>query len=89
MCLWEVGRQFLRWTKDFQGFVSVVVFSPNGKQLVTYDAGNWIRLWEVETGKELHRWAHPQVTQNQLIFSPDGRFLASSERRGKRLEFGQ
>jgi WD40 repeat protein len=79
MCLWDVKRQDLRWTKDLQGLVRVLVFSPDGKRLATYDDGKWIRLWELGTGKELHRWAHPQTAENRLIFSPDGQFLASSD----------
>lgn len=58
-------------------------FSPCGRYLVS---GEWwqewrmkvpIRLWEVETGQNIHTfWGHPSDIQD-LAFSPDGMLLAS------------
>ena len=60
-----------------------LTFSPCGKYLVS---GTWwqrgmekmaIRVWEVETGENIHTfWGHTTDMQS-LDFSPDGTFLAS------------
>ena len=60
-----------------------LAFSPCGKYLAS---GTWwqkgmekmaIRLWDVETGKNIHTfWGHTTDVQS-LDFSPDGTFLAS------------
>ena len=60
-----------------------IAFSPCGRYLAS---GTWwqqgmkhmaIRLWEVETGENIHTfWGHTTDVQS-LAFSPDGTFLVS------------
>jgi RNA polymerase sigma factor (sigma-70 family) len=68
------------------GFPSVlgVAFSPDGKLMATggYDndqAGEFARLWDVATGKELRRFRHGKQSYGirSLAFSPDGKTLAT------------
>src|SRR5581483_10433252 len=46
-----------------------VVISPDGKQALTAGADAGVRLWDLDTGKELHRLEGP--TALALAFSPD------------------
>ena len=61
-----------------------VGFSPDGRTLATAGTDEDIRLWEVSTGKERHRFhghrGHPFFCVHSVAFSPDGRRLASGGR---------
>jgi RNA polymerase sigma factor (sigma-70 family) len=63
-------------------FVTTVVFSPDGKFLVTTNgAGNSpFILWDAATGKELRRFdeKYPQPPKSPPAFSPDGKRLAAA-----------
>ncbi|MGB7381520.1 MAG: AAA family ATPase, partial [Rivularia sp. (in: cyanobacteria)] len=54
-----------------------VIISPDGKLLATID-GNIIRLWDVESGKQLHLLKGHQDGVSQVVFSPDGKQLATA-----------
>ena len=77
--------------------VSVLTFSPDGKILASAGMGGTIRLWNPETGKQVHALAQLGLTHtdqqvltatrraawiNKLLFSPDGSVLVSSDRHG-------
>jgi WD40 repeat protein len=48
--------------------------SPDGRRLLTSDEKGTVYLLELETGKEIKRFAAPALG---LSFSPDGRYAAS------------
>jgi WD40 repeat protein len=53
-------------------------FSPDGRTLALAGADNTVRLWELATGKERHKFAgHPGAVA-AVAFSPDGRRVASA-----------
>jgi WD40 repeat protein len=58
--------------------VTGLVFSPDGKTLVT--AGANVRLWEVATGHQAARLRGTVSYLDALAFSPDGRLLAAAGR---------
>ena len=56
-----------------------VAFSPDGRRLATGGEENTVKIWDVETGKELQ----PPLRGHKgeiytLAFSPDGRLIASA-----------
>jgi WD40 repeat protein len=60
-----------------QNFVNSVSFSPDGKTLATGSADKTIKLWSVDTGKEIHTLQGHQSFVNSVSFSPDGKTLAT------------
>jgi RNA polymerase sigma factor (sigma-70 family) len=69
---------------------SALAFSSDGKLLASgrdfdyprkHGQDNPIQLWDVATGKELHRLTGHKDTVTSLAFSPDGKTLASGAQR--------
>jgi RNA polymerase sigma factor (sigma-70 family) len=52
-------------------------FSPDGRLLITGDSAGRLRLWEVATGQEMHRFEGHR-TFVMAHFSPDGRLLVAA-----------
>ncbi|MEH2111468.1 MAG: WD40 repeat domain-containing protein, partial [Nostoc sp.] len=57
--------------------VSSVSFSPDGKTLASGSADNTIKLWNLETGKEIGTLNGHTNSVSSVSFSPDGKTLAS------------
>jgi WD40 repeat protein len=52
--LWDATTgKLVRTITGHQGGVPVVVFSPDGKQLVSGSIDKTVRVWDVATGKEV------------------------------------
>lgn len=59
------------------GFVCSVAFSPDGKLLASGGWDDCIRLWDVQTGKEVRKIDAHRSMVTRVAFAPDGRYLAS------------
>ena len=62
--------------------VSALVFSPDGRWLVSGTEGGKIQMWDVATGEALIAFAEPTAREDQggtfaVAFSPDGTLLAA------------
>ena len=53
------------------------MFSPDGKRFLSASDDETVRLWEVETGKELGRWKGHVGDVGAVAISPDGKFALS------------
>jgi WD40 repeat protein len=88
----ESGKE-LHKLEGNKGFVGALVFAPDGKTLASKGFGDgMIRLWNVETGKELHQINEAKAVPGgnfaffvrrgataslDLAFAPDGKTLAT------------
>lgn len=58
-----------------------IAFAPDGKTLAVVSEDNKLRLWEVETGKEIRKFDIALKAREEdrlpLVFSPDGKQLAA------------
>jgi WD40 repeat protein len=54
-----------------------VAISPDGRRVLSGSDDQTVRLWDVNTAKELHRFAGHRGRVWGVAFSPDGRFALS------------
>ena len=59
------------------GDISSIAYSPDGKLVASGSFDNTIKLWDVETGKELRTFYGHTGKVMSVAFSPDGKLLAS------------
>jgi WD40 repeat protein len=63
-----------------------VAFSPDGRRALSCGDDATLRLWNIETGKEIRRFEHnPSDGFTSEAFSPDGRYALSGGDQGVRL----
>ena len=67
--------------KGLKASVGRLVFSPDGKRLVTAGSDKVVRVWDAEAGKELAALHCPDQV-NIVAFSPDGKSLAGGSHDG-------
>ncbi|MBI1925354.1 WD40 repeat domain-containing protein [Candidatus Poribacteria bacterium] len=74
----EVPEALRRFDRAGSPAVASVAFSPDGKLLAAGTALNVIKLWQVESQKEIATLVGHNDWVMAIAFSPDGRILASS-----------
>jgi RNA polymerase sigma factor (sigma-70 family) len=93
--LWDpaTGRELRRLQLE-TGLLYAPAFSPDSKTVATTcfipgkERKDWqytIRIWDVATGKELRRFASQGESLESMTWSAEGRFVAASSWRKKRV----
>jgi WD40 repeat protein len=63
--------------KGHTQWVESLAFSPDGKLLASGSHDKSVRVWQVETGKELRVFTEPTARVQALAWTPDGKALAA------------
>ncbi len=80
--VWDLGTgKATQPVKGLKASVGRVVFSPDDKRLATAGGDKVVRVWDVETGKELAALPSPDGV-TVVAFSPDGKSLAAGSKDG-------
>ena len=65
------------------GWVNSVVISPDGKTIVSGSDDKTVRLWDIETGKEIRRLQGHTDDVNSVAISADGQTIVSGSSDGE------
>lgn len=68
--------------------VGVVALSPDGQQAVTGGNDGTVRVWSVDTGRQLASWPGNNSDITSIVFSPDGRRVATGSQDGMARVWG-
>jgi WD40 repeat protein len=73
----ELDPSILTFT-GHSGFVNACAFSSDGTRILSASDDKTLKLWDVETGTEIHTFSGHTESVNGCAFSPDGTKILSS-----------
>jgi WD40 repeat protein len=81
--LWErsSGKE-IRTFSGHHGWVFRVVFSLDGKYILSSGADATVRLWDAQTGPEVRRFTGHTNEVRNVTFSPDGKYILTASNDG-------
>jgi WD40 repeat protein len=81
---WNIatGQQVRAFEGHKEGRVGALAISSDGKFLATGGLDNTVRVWDVRSGKELHKLEFSTPGTRAVSFAPDGTALAALGARG-------
>jgi WD40 repeat protein len=79
--LWDVetGQELRTMTSPA---ATSLAFAPGGQRAITGGGDRVIRLWDLENGRELHRYEGHSREVHSVAFSPDGHRILSGSADG-------
>jgi WD40 repeat protein/serine/threonine protein kinase len=76
--VWKTDGFQELWSREHPDVVIQLCFSPDGRRLATGCNDRIVRIWDVETGKEVFTFPGHSVRVTDVCFSPDGRAVVSA-----------
>jgi WD40 repeat protein len=76
VCLWEAstGKRIQQFA-GHEGQIGKILFSPDGKFLVSFGYDATVRCWELASGKEINRWSNISASAAAIAISPNGKAI--------------
>lgn len=65
-----------------QGEFNYAFFAQNSRQIISAETAGEVRLWDVETGKELQKFGNKDSLITSFAISPDGKMFACGHENG-------
>lgn len=78
--LWDLENKTMpyEFTESDVGYFSHLRFSPDGKNIVSWNTDGPATLWSVSGRKKLYTLTDRDVSGGPVVFSPDGNFLVKA-----------
>jgi WD40 repeat protein len=89
LLLWDLDTGKVRHRfRGHSAHMRLVALSPDGKVLASTWDDSTLRLWDTATGKQLHSLPFQKKGYyvDDMVFSPDSKYFAFSDRFDKRIE---
>ncbi len=83
---WDTATLKLLKTYSQQAYIYGLGITPDGKQLVVA-VKNYVKVWDIATGKELWYKKGPSLDINAIAISPNGRLVATANKEGTIMLF--
>jgi WD40 repeat protein len=83
-----IGSQDARPISPCQKFeghtepVKGVIHLPGGQQIMTYSKDGSLRVWDLQTGKQISNWRDGEGGMSAIALSPDGKKVISGSWNG-------
>src|SRR5262249_36895866 len=76
--LWDpgTGKEIRKLSFAGTGVTNYPFLSPDGRQALVVESERTVRLWDLETDKEIRSFDNPLNDIGMISFSPDGRYFA-------------
>lgn len=85
--MWDATTGKLLYTVPRTVNYLAPVFSPDGKTLAIGDTWSAVCFWDAETGREKSRTEGKSYFAPEVAFSPDGKYLATTDRHSSVVHF--
>src|SRR5579875_1079574 len=76
----HVARIFGDGRLRFNGPVTALAYSTDGRRLATASSDGVVRVWDTGTGREVSQFAGHTGSVSALAFHPDGKSIASADK---------